>query len=112
MTDPVATAEDVSSRIPTGLEVSEINTYLEDAVFDLGQIYTLENEDNDWRMQVEWRLTAYKILTLKEKETVSESRQSVNLDYAESRIEVLRKEIENLTDGQLPEKESASFEVF
>lgn len=113
MTDPVATAQDVSDRIPTGLETGEIDTYLSDAVFDLEQEFDLSGKSDDWRRQVEWRLAAYKILTLKEKETTSEQRNSVSVEYAESRIEELRQQIEDLTDGKLASsKPEASFEVY
>lgn len=114
MATPVASASDVSDRIPTNLSTGEIDTYLSDAVFDLEQEFDLSNKSDDWRVQVEWRLAAYKILTLKEKETTKEQRESASVTYAESRVDELRDQIRQLTDDKLLDEspKQADFEVF
>lgn len=115
MATPVANPTDVSDRIPTGLTDAEITTYLEDAVFDLEQEYSdYANEPTDWRLQIEWRLAAYKILVYKERETNRESRDSATLTFDKSRIEELRDEIRTLTDDKIlsDQLDQAEFEVF
>lgn len=114
MASPVASASDVSDRIPTGLSEGQITTYLEDAVFDLEQEFDLSEKSDDWRTQVEWRLAAYKILVLRERETTREQRESATLTFDASRVEELKEEIRQLTDHKLldEDEEQADFEVF
>lgn len=113
MTAPVATASDVSDRIPTGLSTGEIDTYLSDAVFDLEREFDLSDKSDSWRTQVEWRLAAYKILVLRERETNREQRESATLTFDKSRVDELRTEIQQLTDHKLLDEDGdqADFEV-
>lgn len=115
MTNPVAKSTDVTDRIDTDLSGSEIDTFLEDAVFDLEEEYDLSSQDSDWRVQVEWRLAVYKIVTIRERDTQREQTADVTITWDESRIERLRQEILSLTDDQFPlgdEPIEADFEVF
>lgn len=70
MADPVATPEDVRSRLnlpedtPDGNGITDeaIDVYLSDAAFDIDQAQTT-GMDDDLRLQLEWRLAGIKILT-------------------------------------------------
>lgn len=115
MVDPLADADDVRDIIDTDLTDSEINVYLDDATFDIDDVTDASEMDNDLRKKLERDMAALQILTLRERDTAEESRESQRLVYDRSRIEYLEKRIKRLDPtGDLlrGDKPEASFEVF
>lgn len=103
MPDPIATPNDVRSRINLpdaaegegGVSDRDISTYLEDATFDLAQVNDLDTIDPDVREQLEWRLAAIDILSTRRGSRApgQESIGSAQRSFEENMVDTLREKV-------------------
>lgn len=97
-TTPVATAKDVRDRTNIDLDEASIDPHLKDAVFDIAQSNTIGDIGDGVRKQLEWRLAAYKILSLRKGDRAyhSQSLGSLNRSYEVKSTDELREEIRRI----------------
>lgn len=114
MVDPIATPDDVTQEIDTGIDTSRIQHYLDDAAFENDQHNDVSSQSDAVRKRIEYKLAAIKILTRPDREVASKEVGPVSTDYEVSTVEELREEVDQLDDsGSLVDRRpQADFEVF
>ena len=109
MPDPIAIPHDVRSRINLpdaaegegGISDGDIQTYLEDATFDLAQVNDLGAIEPDVREQLEWRLAAIDILSTRfgSRAVRQESLGSSQRSYEVRTVEALREKVSQICEA-------------
>lgn len=100
MATPEATPDDVRDRTNIDLGNEEITPHLKDATFDLSQSNNIASIDEDVRMQLEWRLAALKIRSIRKGDRAyhSQSLGSMNRSYEVKTTDELRDDIERIAE--------------
>lgn len=90
-----ASPDDVQGVIATGLSLSEIQSYLDDAAYEAGDANPDYSEwDTEDKRQLEKYLASLKIRLYRDKAIKSTSRETASVDYEGMTTEELRRAVE------------------